>query len=192
MKQIVYVMIGLLSGFVLAGALFFVARAPSGKAVTLMPSPTKEPIQVHVIGAVVRPGVYAFTEGSRVQDAINAAGGLLAEADPNSINLAAKLEDGQQLDVPFGEGAAPSSSSNAPFTVLSTPGASTSTQDLLNINTASAEDLDSLPGIGPTTAQKIVDYRDQHGPFEHIEDIMNVAGIGPATFDNIKDLIAVE
>lgn len=192
MKHIVYVLIGLLAGFILAGALLLVSRLPAGKPVTLEPAPTQAPIEVHVIGAVVRPGVYSFPEGSRVQDAVTAAGGLLAEADPNAINLAARLEDGEQLDVPYQAGSAPRSSSAAPFQVVSTQGPSTSSADLININTATLQELDSLPGIGPTTAQKIIDYRQQHGPFRQIEEIMNVSGIGPATFDRIKDLITVD
>jgi competence protein ComEA len=192
MKQIVYVLIGLLAGFILAGALLFVSRLPAGKPISLEPAPTKTPIEVHVIGAVVRPGVYSFPEGSRVQDAITSAGGLLTEANPDAINLAARLEDGEQLDVPYKAGYAPTSSSSAPFQVVSTQGPSSSNADLININTATLEKLDSLPGIGPTTAQKIIDYRAQHGPFQQIEEIMNVSGIGPATFDRIKDLITVE
>ncbi len=189
MKQILNVVIGVVAGFFLAGAVLLVVRIPGGKPVALEPAPTQAPITVHVIGAVVRPGVYTFPEGSRLQDAVTAAGGMLAEANPNLINLAAKLEDGQQLDIPFVGGAAPTST--GPFTVLPTPGASASATpaNLVNINTATLDELDALPGIGPSTAQKIIDYRTQHGPFSRIEDIMNVSGIGPATFDRIKDLI---
>ena len=195
MKQILNVVIGIVAGFVLAGIVLLVVRIPGGQPVVLEPAPTQTPITVHVIGAVVRPGVYTFPEGSRVQDAVNAAGGLLVEADPSSINLAAKLEDGQQLDIPGAGGSVSggvpgsSSSGTGPFTVLTTPSATTNTADLVNINTATLDELDTLPGIGPTTAQKIIDYRKQHGPFSNIEDIMNVSGIGPATFDNIKNLI---
>jgi len=191
MKQILNVVIGVVAGFLLAGAVLLVIRLPGGKPVTLEPAPTQAPITVHVIGAVVRPGVYAFPEGSRVQDAVIAAGGLLAEADPNLINLAAKLEDGQKLEIPAVGGSIPGAASTAagPFTVLTTPGATTNNADLVNINTATADELDTLPGIGPTTAQKIIDYRTQHGPFSQIEQVMDVSGIGPATFDRIKDLI---
>ncbi|SRR5581483_1449466 len=196
MKQISFVLIGVLAGFILAGGLLLVSRLPGGKPVTLEPAPTKPPIEVHVIGAVVRPGVYSFAEGSRVQDAVTAAGGLLTEADPNAINLAAKLEDGQQLSIPYQNGAGPSVNSSAPFDVIPTPDYSSSdgsSPDVaqININIASLEELETLPGIGPATAQKIIDYRDQNGPFMQIEDIMNVPGIGPATFDQIKDLITV-
>lgn len=193
MRQAVYVIIGVLAGFLLAGIVFFVARPPAGKPIALEEPPTQAPLQVHVIGAVLRPGVYVFAEGSRVQDAITAAGGLTSDADLSVLNLAAKLEDGQQLDVPTragGEAGAPAPTPG--FRVLPS-GTETSTPnaDLININTASAEELASLPGIGPTTAQRIVDYRTENGPFARIEDLMNVAGIGPATFDNLRSLITV-
>jgi len=194
MKTVVYVLIGVFAGFFLAAVLFVVTRLPAGQPVTLQPAPTTAPIVIQVIGEVTRPGVYTLPDGSRVEDAVNAAGGLLADADSNSVNLAARLQDGEQIDIaPQGGGSASFSSSNsttAPFTVVATltptaiPHAS-----LVNINTATVPQLDALPGIGPVTAQSVVSYRQQHGPFQHIEDIMNVPGIGPVTFDNIKDLI---
>jgi len=193
MRQAGYVIVGLLAGFFLAAVLFLVARPPAGKPVTLEAPPTQVPLEVHVIGAVLRPGVYVFAEGSRVQDAITAAGGLSSDADLEALNLAAKLEDGQQLIVPARGGDAPvGAEPTAAFRVL--PAAaptSTPSGDQVNINTASAEELASLPGIGPTTAQRIVEYRTENGPFARIEDLLNVAGIGPATFDNIQDLITV-
>jgi competence protein ComEA len=195
MKPIAYILTGLLAGFILAGALLLVTQLPGGKPVTLEAAPTKTPIEVHVVGAVAHPGVYSFPEGSRVQDAVTAAGGLLTEAEPDAINLAAKLEDGQQLNIPFQGGAARTSGteSSAPFEVVPGQDSSAPPQsgDLININIASLEELDTLPGIGPATAQNIIDFRDQNGPFQQIEDIMNVSGIGPATFDQIKDLITV-
>jgi competence protein ComEA len=186
MRPVAYVLIGLLAGFVLSGALLLTTRPPQGEAVVLQPAPTRPPIVVHVVGAVPKPGVYEFPQGSRVRDAVAAAGGLLAEADPAALNLAAMLEDGQRLEIPYQAGAEPASASAQGINSESTPSA-----DLININTATLEELDSLPGIGPTTAQKIIEYRQQHGPFQTIEDIMNVSGIGPATFDKIKDLITV-
>ncbi len=184
MRSVFQVLIGVAAGFLLAGLFWLVSRLPSGKSIELQPAPTKTPIVVNVVGAVPRPGLYEFAEGSRVQDAINAAGGLLADADVASLNLAARLEDGQQLVIPFsGEGNTANSFS------LAQPTQSGSSVELININTATLDELDDLPGIGPTTAQKIVDYRTEHGPFQSIEDIMNVSGIGPATFDRLKDLI---
>jgi competence protein ComEA len=195
MKNALYVLIGVMAGFVLAGILIFVSRAPAGDPIVLRPAPTEAPIAVHVIGAVPRPGLYKFPEGARVQDAIDAAGGLLAIANEDAINLAALLQDGQQLDIPYKTGSEPTDlgtgPSDLPSSDLATPEATSSTTELININTATLEELDSLPGIGPTTAQKIIDYRTENGPFSAIEDIVNVSGIGPATFEDIKDLITV-
>ncbi len=190
MKNALYVLLGVMAGFVLAGALVFVSRAPAGEVIVLRPAPTTAPIAVHVIGAVPRPGLYTFLDGARVQDAIDAAGGLLAEADANLLNLAELLEDGQQLDIPYKAGSAPTEGPALPGSVTSTP-ASNSGEDLININTATLEELDTLPGIGLTTAQKIIDYRTVNGPFSTIEAIMNVSGIGPSTFEGIKDLITI-
>ncbi len=193
MKNALYVLLGVMAGFVLAGVLVFVSRAPAGNAITLQPAPTDAPIAVHVIGAVPRPGLYEFPEGTRIQDAIDAAGGLLAEADSASLNLAALLEDGQQLNIPYKVGSDPALNATTlvlPSSTTATPAANPDI-DLIDINIATLEELDSLPGIGPTTAQKILDYRTTNGPFAAIEDIMNVSGIGPSTFEDIKDQITV-
>jgi len=193
MKNVLYVLLGVMAGFVLAGVLIFVSRAPAGEPITLLPAPTKAPVAVHVIGAVPRPGLYEFPEGARVQDAIDAAGGVLTEANVNAINLAALLEDGQQLDIPYNDGFVPPAPNTTTLVLPSSTEVPTSDPnvDLVNINTASLEELDTLPGIGPTTAQKIIDYRTTNGPFATIEDIMNVSGIGISTFDGMKDLISV-
>ncbi len=194
MKNVLFVLVGVLTGFVLAGVLVFVSRAQSGEPIVLRPAPTQVPIAVHVIGAVPRPGLYEFAEGARLQDAIDAAGGLLAEADANGLNLAGLLEDGQQLDIPYQAGSEPANDSSTfdlPSSATDVPTDDISGQDLVNINTASLEELDALPGIGLTTAQKIIDYREENGPFETIEDILNVSGIGPSTFEDIMDLITV-
>ena len=190
MKTVLYIVIGILLGLLLAGGMWVAARAPEGDSVQLRPAPTPEPIQVHVAGAVVRPGLYDLPEGSRVMDAIEAAGGFVAEADKNGINLAARLEDAQLLDVPFVSGYVAEEEQG--FVVISegTP-SPLAGEELVNINTASLEELDTLPGIGPTTAQKIIDYREANGAFARIEDIVNVSGIGSATFEDIKDLITV-
>lgn len=175
---------GILLGLFLAALVWVVARTPSGEAVTLRPVPTDKPIVVHITGAVPRPGVYALPRGARIQDGISAAGGFLAEAEKTNINLAQSLEDGEKLDVPFIEGASPVLATPVPEVV-------SSTTELVNINTASIAELDTLPGIGPTTAQKIIDYREQNGAFRNIEDIVNVSGIGPASYERLKDLITV-
>ncbi len=175
---------GILLGLFLAVLVWVVARNPTGEAVTLRPVPTDRPIVVHITGAVPRPGVYALPDGARVQDGISAAGGFLAEAEKSQINLAGLLEDGAKLDIPYIEGASPVLATPMPEVV-------TSTTELINLNIASQAELESLPGIGPTTAQKIIEYRDANGPFLSAEDIINVSGIGPGTYERIKDLITV-
>jgi competence protein ComEA len=184
LKSILYMASGILLGLFLAVLVWVVARTPSGEAVTLRPVPTDKPIVVHITGAVPRPGVYALPKGARVQDGISAAGGFLAEAEKTDINLAQSLQDGEKLDIPYLEGASPVLATPLPEVV-------SSTTELVNINTASIAELDTLPGIGPTTAQKIIDYRTQNGPFLNIEDIINVSGIGPASYERLKDLITV-
>jgi len=176
---------GILFGLFVAALVWVIARNPSGEAVTLRPAPTEKPIVVYITGAVPRPGVYALPQGARVQDIISAAGGFLAEADKESINLARLLDDGERLDIPYVEGASPVISTP----IVELPNSSSTDTQLIDINTASQSELETLPGIGPTTARKIIDYRDENGPFLSIEDIINVSGIGPGTYERIKDLI---
>lgn len=126
---------------------------------------------VHVAGAVKKPGVYTLPAGSRIQDAINAAGGPLAEADIHRLNLADILIDGRKVHVPI-------MNNNQP-----------EEDGLVNINTADAKELETLPNIGPARAQKIIEYRESHGPFTSIEEITKVSTIGPKIFESIKDLI---
>jgi competence protein ComEA len=185
LKQTLYLASGILFGLFLAALVWVVSRNPTGESVVLRPVPTEQPVIVHITGAVPRPGVYALPQGARVQDVISAAGGFLAEAEKSAINLAALLEDGERLDVPFIEGASP---------ILATPGPTViaAETDLININTATAEELDSLPGIGATLAQRIIDYREANGPFISTEDIINVPGIGSGNFERFKDMITVE
>jgi competence protein ComEA len=190
MKNVLYIVLGVLLGLLLAGGIWVAARAPEGESVQLRPAPTPEPIQVHVAGAVVRPGVYDLPEDSRVLDAIEAAGGFVVEADKNAINLAEVLEDAQRLDVPFVAGYVPDDEEGFVVITEGTP-SSLAGEELIDINNASLEELDKLPGIGPTTAQNIIDYREENGPFARIEDIVNVSGIGSATYEDIKDLITV-
>ena len=183
-KSLLYLASGILFGLFLAALVWVVARNPTGEPVILRPAPTERPVIVYITGAVPRPGVYALPKNARVQDAISAAGGFLAEAEKSQINLAALVEDGEKLDVPFIEGASP---------ILATPGPTVVavTTELININTASLEELDTLPGIGPSLAQRIIDYREENGPFISPEDVINVPGIGAGNYERFRDLIAV-
>jgi competence protein ComEA len=162
---------------------------------TPVQTPTSMPLRVYVTGAIRQPDVYRFAPGSIVKDAIAAAGGATADADLDGINLAVQLQDQQQVHVPRqGEGAPPVPPVAAPPAAGSRSGSvslSSANPSLLNINTASASELETLPGIGPTYARRIVEYREQNGPFATIEEVMEVKGIGPGTFAKLEGLIAV-
>jgi competence protein ComEA len=176
---------GVLCGLLAAGLILLVARLPRHAALRLSPPPTPRPLVIDVSGAVAQPGVYSLAPGSRVSDALDAAGGLLPEADSQAINQAALLLDGQKLHVPL-EPAALGPDQGAGEAPGATPGA------LIDINRATAEELDQLPGIGPVTAQSILAYRLEHGAFTSIEAIQQVPGIGPRTYEQIKAYITVE
>ncbi|BAK44599.1 helix-hairpin-helix domain-containing protein [Eggerthella sp. YY7918] len=139
-------------------------------------------IFVHVGGAVANPGVQELEEGSRVQNAVEAAGGFSEEAAPDALNLARVLTDGEQVVVPTREEAAAPVASD----ISATGGTSR-----VNINTASTEELDTLPGIGPSTAEKIVADREANGPFATIEDLKRVSGIGDKKYANLSERICV-
>jgi competence protein ComEA len=148
--------------------------------------PTSAPMRVYVSGAVNSPGVYTLPPHSLVDDAIKAAGGAAADADLEKINLAQEVRDQQQINVLRKGEAAPQPPAPG------SGGATTPGVTKVNINTATLAELDTLPKIGPATAQHILDYRAKNGPFKQIEDLKNVSGIGDATFEAIKDWITVE
>ena len=154
---------------------------------TITPVPTPALVRVYVTGAVLHPDVYVLPAGSIVKDAIETAGGATSEADLDSVNLAVEVQDQQQVHVPrLGEAASPVLRSATPVLIATPAGGK------VNINTASVEELDVLPGVGPTIAQRIVDYRTENGPFRSIEDLMQVKGIGSATFADLKDQVTVQ
>lgn len=140
---------------------------------------TAATVTVAVVGQVVHPGLVVLPQGSRVADAVAAAGGLLPGADPAAVNLAAVLVDGQQIAVGVpGAAAAPGAAGPA-------------TDGRVALNSATAAELDALPGIGPVLAQRIIDHRAEHGPFTAVEQLEDVPGIGPTTFDELAGLVSV-
>ena len=151
--------------------------APAGS-----PSSTTGELVVDVAGAVARPGVVRLAGAGRVTDAIAAAGGPAADADLNQVNLAAKVGDGDRVYVPRrGE---------APIPPVATGGTSAGPSSApVDLNSATPEQLDALPGVGPATAKAIVQYRTQHGRFRTVDDLLSVPGIGPAKLANIKPLV---
>lgn len=140
---------------------------------------------VHVAGWVRKPGVYEFHEGDRVIDALQAAGGERRGASLDGLNLAAPLTDGSQILVPERQRA---SAVPVPGT---SPGAVPGDESIVNVNTADATQLETLPGIGEVLAQTIIDHRTENGPFASVDDLEDVSGIGPATLEEIRDLVQV-
>lgn len=144
-------------------------------------------ILVHVAGAVRVPGVYRLREGARVDDAVRRAGGPTRRAELSAVNLAAKVEDGRQVLVP---GKAPRGASAAGAAAGSAASAAAPSQPL-DLNTATIEQLDTLPGIGEVTAQKIVDYREEHGGFGSVDELGQVPGIGDKRLADLREQVRV-
>jgi competence protein ComEA len=137
---------------------------------------------IDVAGAVQRPGLYRLRAGSRIDDAIAAAGGATGKAELDGVNLAAPIADGEQVVVP-GRGAGGAAAASPPAAAGSSPSAP------LDLNSATLEQLEALPGIGPVTAQKILDYRQEHGAFHSVAELQGVPGIGPAHMAQLKGLV---
>ncbi|MFL5930229.1 MAG: helix-hairpin-helix domain-containing protein [Gaiellaceae bacterium] len=176
----------------LAAALFVAGRYLAGAGASSGASrPAERPLEaveaaapaalvVHVVGAVRRPGLYRLRDGARVADAVARAGGATRRADVSLVNLAAPVADGTQVVVPRRAPAAASGSGNAPETPAGP----------LHLNTATLEQLDELPGVGPSTAQKILDFRQQHGAFTSIDELDAIPGIGPARLEQLREVAA--
>lgn len=164
-------------------------------------------MRIHVAGAVVRPGVYSVSSSARVVDAVKAAGGATSRADLERINLAQTIVDTEQVFVPFRSSrttkitVAPRlrpSRTTGPVSVPVIPGAVpiigapiTTMSPLINLNSATSDQLDTLPGVGPSTAKAIISYRNRKGPFTKVDDLLNVPGIGPAKVGALRDQVTV-
>ena len=142
-------------------------------------------LYVNVVGAVRRPGLYRVPDGARVADAVSRAGGATRKAQLELVNLAARVADGEQIVVPRrGSAAVASTGAGAGAGAGSVPAGP------VHLNSATLEQLDALPGVGPVTAQKIIDYRQQHGGFGSVDELDAVPGIGPARLANLRGLVA--
>lgn len=164
-----------------AGLALLVLRlnAPRGVEV-LLPTPTPAPqLKAHVSGAVQSPGVYSIAPDDRVADLLEAAGGPTDDADLDRVNLAQRLHDADHVHVPS-KGEPRGASADRP-----------AESGLMSINTAGVEQLQELKGIGPALAQAIVDYREEYGPFQRVEDLLAVSGIGPKTLEDLRPYITV-
>lgn len=158
------------------------SRSPAAVApvsrIRSAPAGAQPLLVVHVVGAVRRAGLFRLRDGSRVADALARAGGPTRHADLAAVNLAAPLVDGEQVVVPRrGPGGSAA--------VTAAPGAGAK----VSLGSATVEQLDELPGVGPVTAQKIVDWRMTHGPFRSVDDLDDVPGIGPARIEQLRDLV---
>lgn len=199
-RQLAAVGLALVAVLALAG--WYVSRGGPGQADAPAPAAAAIEVQdgdagggvvvVHVAGAVRQPGVYRMRAGARVDDAVGRAGGATPRADLTQVNLAAKVEDGRQILVPRRVAAtAPAGGAGTP----SAGGAGTAQPAVpgvpLNLNTATLEQLDELPGVGPATAQKILDYREEHGGFGSVEELGQVPGIGDVRLAALRDQVRV-
>jgi len=181
-RALAYVL-ALLTVLSLAGRVAFRDEGPAPAAAPLNlraePPPARK-VVVHVVGHVYKPGLYSLPEGSRVDDAIKRAGGPKPRAALALVNLAAPVADGQQVVVPSNREAAQALAGGSMAGGAGGP---------VHLNSATLDQLDELPGIGPVTAQKILDYRSEHGAFGSVEELDAVPGIGPATLDELRDLV---
>lgn len=160
------------------------SRATSATPQAVDATPTEAELAVHVVGSVRHPGLYRLAPGSRVSDVVDAAGGLLGDARSDLVNLARRLSDGEQVVVPSGDDALP------------TPGvgpvsSGSASQQPVDINTADEAALDTLPGIGPATAARIVEDRESNGAYSSLEDLGRVSGIGPKKLEQLQGLACV-
>lgn len=156
--------------------------SPPAVAVTRAAAPTPTPLLVQVSGAVRRPGLVSVPAGARVVDAVAAAGGPSGAADEGAINLAAPVADGQQVTVPARGAGAASAASGAPAAAAGTT---------VSLNSATAEQLEALPRIGPALAQRILQYRTAHGAFRTVDELGEVSGIGPKILAGLRDAVTL-
>jgi competence protein ComEA len=184
-RRALLVVLAALVAFVLAVRHLADARTPSAQSVPAKVEPlsaeSAPKLVVHVVGAVRRPGLYRLPERSRIADAVSRAGGATRRADLSAVNLAAPVSDGVQVVVPVRVPTAPGGEPAA------APGAAPGP---VHLNTATLEQLDALPGVGPVTAQKILDYREQHGAFSSIDELDAIPGIGPARLEQLREAAA--
>lgn len=174
--------------------------SPADGSPTAAPTPVEETpgeLVVHVVGAIRRPGLVTLPEGARISDALEAAGGPLADADPDRLNLASPVVDGMQIRVPTVGTVddAPAGEEGDPEALVRLPeggaGQAGSGSGPVDLNLAAATELESLPGIGPALAGAIVGWRTDHGPFATVDDLQAVPGIGPAKLAALRDLVSV-
>jgi len=202
MKEWRLILYGVLIGLLSTGAILLISKPQRGSPIVLSPpptptltaqpgpKPTEIPLVVQIGGKVLIPGVYTLSPNTRLGDLIEAAGGLTSLADESRVNLAISISDGDYFFIPGIDEEIPETARNAVDQLILDSSSNFSYP--LDINTATIEAFESLPGIGPTKAEDIVAYRDRFGSFSSIDELLNIDGIGPATLDSIRDYLVVE
>jgi competence protein ComEA len=192
---------GVLMGLFAAGAILLIAKPKYGTPIQLLPAPTltktsppkatetRKLLQIQIGGQVATPGIYQLPKDTRLEDLIALAGGLTPLADTVRINFAAILSDGDYFYIPTADEEIPETAANS---ILNLNNRSLEIGFPINLNTAAQEELEALPGIGPTKAKAIIAYRETNGAFTSVDELLNVDGIGPATLETIIELIYVE
>jgi competence protein ComEA len=193
--------LGILIGALLLSGVVLLSRPDLGAPITLKPAPTATltgvptrtptlpPITIQLGGAVENPGLYTLPERSRLSDAIELAGGMLTQADETRVNAAQQLSDGDYFYIPAFDEAIPETAANAPNADQADN--EPAFDYPLDLNTASLEALETLPGIGPTKAGEIITFRETYGHFLALEDLVNVPGIGPTTLENLRPYLTI-
>lgn len=198
-SRTVHVLIWAAIGVVLAIAAILLWSQQRERAIVVQPLPLDATIVVDVRGGVATPGIARLPGNARVADAVAAAGGLTADADVSRINLAARLADGQRLTIPTGGqpialGSMPATTASGPPSGPTPPPQPTGTMSpkLVNLNTATAAELKSLPGIGDVLAGRIVEYREANGPFRTVDQLHEVRGVSAKLVENLRPLVTVD
>lgn len=183
-RRVLVAALALAVALLLAGRHLTRAGAPAERPLAAQVEPvgvnSAPKLVIHVVGAVRRPGLYRLPDRSRIADAVTRAGGPTRKADLSAVNLAAPVADGLQVVVP----------ARAPPDKAAGESPSSGPQGPVHLNTATLEELDALPGVGPVTAQKILDYRQQHGAFSSIDELDAIPGIGPARLEQLREVAA--
>lgn len=191
MRNLWLVLVGILIGLITAGAMVLLTGQSRGTPITILPTPTAQPLVVYISGDVKNPGVYRMLPGARIVDLVKAAGGFISGALYDNLNLAEALTDGQRVRVGSEDGESPT-----PMLMIGEDGLVNSLLspefEPLNLNTASAKELAALPAIGPTLASKIVEYRNINGDFLSVEDLGMVPGVTTSILNEVMEYLTVE
>lgn len=185
--RIVWIAVAFVAAIAATYATFRALDERSAPPIVIEDAAASYPVVVDVRGAVETAGVYELPPGARVQDAISAAGGLVEVADLSTINLARRLRDGEVVTIL----ALPPSGTTSPRVSNVEDISNQGSRPQININTATAEELDALPGVGEVTAARIIAYRDQNGPFRTVDDLIQVEGIADRTIDAFRDMVTI-